>query len=237
MITLYQFRPGFGLPNASPFCMKVETYLRMAGLSYQLNNRGLLTKAPKGKLPFIDEDGVVIGDSSLIIAHLKRQHGDPLDAGLSPGQQAQALAWQRLFEENLYWAVVYTRWIEPQGFARTRQVFFGRMPGLLRLVIPGLARRTIRRELWGHGMGRHSPEEIMAIGCDDISAVAAFLGDEPFFLGLQPTTLDATAYAFLANLLWAPIDSPLQRHARQLPNLEAYCRRMQARYYPETIGH
>jgi hypothetical protein len=32
LITLHQFAPAFGLPNASPFCMKLETYLRMAGL-------------------------------------------------------------------------------------------------------------------------------------------------------------------------------------------------------------
>ena len=32
MIKLFQFPPAFGLPNASPFCMKLETWLRMAGL-------------------------------------------------------------------------------------------------------------------------------------------------------------------------------------------------------------
>ena len=38
MIKLYQFKPAWGLPNPSPFCMKVETYLRMAGLSYEVIN-------------------------------------------------------------------------------------------------------------------------------------------------------------------------------------------------------
>ena len=35
MIKLYQFKRTFGLPNMSPFCMKVETWLRMAGLEYE----------------------------------------------------------------------------------------------------------------------------------------------------------------------------------------------------------
>ena len=35
MIKLFQFPPYWGLPNASPFCMKVETYLRMTGIPYQ----------------------------------------------------------------------------------------------------------------------------------------------------------------------------------------------------------
>ena len=34
MIKLYQYSPAFGLPNASPFCMKLETYLRMAQLPF-----------------------------------------------------------------------------------------------------------------------------------------------------------------------------------------------------------
>ena len=38
-------------------------------------------------------------------------------------------------------------------------------------------------------------------------------------------------YAFLANLLWAPIDLPMRAHALMLPNLQAYCQRMKARYY------
>ena len=47
MIKLYQFPPAFGLPNASPFCMKLETYLRMAGLPFTLVNSGDVMKVVK----------------------------------------------------------------------------------------------------------------------------------------------------------------------------------------------
>ena len=50
-------------------------------------------------------------------------------------------------------------------------------------------------------------------------------------LGAQPSSLDATAHAFLANLLWAPFDSRIQRHAMARPTLQAYCQRMKARYF------
>ena len=43
MITLYQFPSRGNLPNPSPFCMKLETYLRMAGLIYE--TRAVLRKA------------------------------------------------------------------------------------------------------------------------------------------------------------------------------------------------
>ena len=231
MIRLHQFAPAFGLPNASPFCMKLETYLRMASLPFELVNSGDVLKAPKRKLPYIDDDGTLVADTSFIIEHLKARYGDPLDAALSPQQRAVATAFQRLFEENLYWAVVQTRWAEDAGWQKTRQAFFGTLPAPLRWFLPTLARRGLLAEMRGHGMGRHSVAEIQAIGCRDVTAVADFLADKPYMLGEQPSSLDATAHAFLANLLWAPVDSPLQRHARTRPTLEAYCQRMKARYY------
>jgi glutathione S-transferase len=231
MIRLHQFAPALGLPNASPFCMKLETYLRMAGLPYETVNDGNVLKAPKSKLPWIDDDGVRLADTSFIIDHLARKYGDPLDAGLSPALRAQATAFQRLFEEDLYWAVVYTRWAEPQGWRVTQQAFFGALPAPLRGIVSRLARRGLLAEMRGHGMGRHSEAEIHAIGCRDITAVADFLGDRAYMLGDAPSSLDATAHAFLANVLWAPVDSPIRRHAAARPTLEAYCQRMKARYW------
>ena len=35
MLKLYQFERTWGIPNLSPFCCKVETYLRFAGIDYE----------------------------------------------------------------------------------------------------------------------------------------------------------------------------------------------------------
>jgi len=231
MIKVHQFAPAFGLPNASPFCMKLETYLRMAGLPFERVNDGNVMKAPKGKLPYIDDGGTLVADTHFIIEYLKTHYGDPLDADMGPRDRALATAFERLLEEDLYWAVVYTRWVIDEGWQKTRVAFFGALPVPLRWLLPPLARRGLRAQLRGHGMGRHSEDEIFAIGRRDVDALADFLTDKPFMLGDQPRSLDASAHAFLANLLWAPVDSPIQRHARARPTLEAYCQRMKARYY------
>ncbi len=52
-------------------------------------------------------------------------------------------------------------------------------------------------------------------------------------MGEQPTSLDASAYAFLTRVLWVPYESLLKTHAQSLPNLEAYCTRMRQRYYSD----
>jgi len=231
MIRLYQFRPAFGLPNASPFCMKVENYLRMAGLAFECPHGADVRRAPKGKMPYIEDEGMVVSDSSFIIDHLKRKYGDPLDLHLGASDRAAALAVQRLFEENLYWAVLHFRWIEEAGWALTRAAFFDWMRAPLNWIVPVIARRIVTKELHGHGMGRHTREEIVAIGIKDLTAAADFLGDKPYFMGARPSSLDATAYAFLANILWIPLETPLKSWALKSPQLEAYCRRMKTRYY------
>lgn len=234
MIKLYQYDPAFGLPNASPFCLKLETYLRMAALPFEIPPATLrdISKAPKGKMPYIEDKGRTLADTTFIIDHLKASYGDRLDGWLSPEQCAVALAFQRLIEENLYWAVVHTRWVEPPGWEKTRRAFFGKLPAPLIWIVPSLARRGLIREMHGQGMGRHSEEEIHAIGKRDISALADFLGDKNYFMGSEPCSLDATAYGFLANLVWPPVESALKRHTQQYPQLEAYCQRMRRRYYP-----
>lgn len=236
MIILHQFHPAFGLPNPSPFCMKVETWLRMAGLTYRCDNRASPLSAPKGKLPWIDDDGTVVADSSFIVEHLRARHGDALDARLTPAQRATALAFQRLFEEHLYWTMVYARWIAPEGWALTRQAFFGRLKPPQSWIIPSVARKRVRAKLVAQGLGRHGDAEIVALACRDLDAVAAQLDAQAFMLGDQPSSLDATAYAFLANLLWAPYEMPMRRHAQSLPVLEAYCQRMKARYFSDDTA-
>jgi glutathione S-transferase len=232
MITLFQFAPAFGLPNASPFCMKVETWLRMAGLPYTtVNDNMRVMKSPKGKMPFVEADGEVIADSSTIIQRLTERHGVTLDEGLTPAERGTALAFQRLFEEHLYWAVLHERWVDDDHWPLIRDAFFGSLSPPLKWVVPALARRGTRASLKGQGMGRFSPAEIHARALADVDAVVGFLADKPFLMGDRPRTVDATAYAFVANLLWGPLDSALTRHVRAQANLQGYAERMRERYF------
>jgi glutathione S-transferase len=233
MIKLHQFAPAFGLPNASPFCLKLETYLRMTSQPFEIPPPSMsdMGKAPKGKMPYIEDQGITIADSTFVIEYLKTTYGDLLDDWLTDGEKAVALAFQRMIEENLYWTVVHSRWIAPDGWNKTKVEFFRTLPAPLKLFVPALARRGLVKALHGHGMGRHSETEIYAIGKKDLTAVATFLGRKTFFMGEQPSSIDATVFGFTANLLLAPVESPLKEHALKYPQLLAYCERMKARYF------
>jgi glutathione S-transferase len=74
----------------------------------------------------------------------------------------------------------------------------------------------LQRELYGQGTGRHTKSEVFDLGKRDLTSLSDFLGDKPFFMGEQPTILDATAFGFLVNVLRCPIESPLKEHAKRI---------------------
>ena len=122
-VTLVQFPPIWGR-NVSPFGLKLEAWLTLANIPFDIRTTMRLDKAPKGKLPYIIDQGHAIGDTSLIIAHLKHTRGIDPDAGLTPAERAQGLALQRLFEEHLYFIIVYSRWIDEEGWPLVAEAFF-----------------------------------------------------------------------------------------------------------------
>ncbi|MCP5149120.1 MAG: glutathione S-transferase family protein [Ectothiorhodospiraceae bacterium] len=231
MITLYTFGPALGLPDPSPFVTKAEVLLKMSGLAYRCDSGGF-RHAPKGKLPYVDDDGTVVADSTFIRWHLERTHGIDFDRGLD--ERARAVAWavEKMLEDNLYWAIVRDRWMVDANFERGPASFFAAIPWPLRPLVVKMIRRQVRRSLHGQGMGRHRPEEVAALATRCIDATARILGDGPYLMGSEPCGADATVFAFVSGALCPVFDTPSRAAAESHQNLVDYVARMNARYYP-----
>jgi glutathione S-transferase len=235
LITLYQFQARDGLPNPSPFCMKVETYLRMAGLPYQA--RAVLRPGSgTGKCPYIVVDGETLADSSLIINELERRNGHPVDGKLTLAQRGESLAFQRLLDEHLYWVAVYGRWVaQPTAFRRKFLEDLG-IPRPLSGVAAWVGRRRYEKVLHAQGLGRHPPEVIWQFGVSDLQAVAHWLGNRPFAFGETPTVLDASLYSYVGNIIRSPWDNPLKNAALKHRSLVDHFTRMLTRAFPELAA-
>lgn len=221
--------PGAGdLESLSPFCTKVEAYLKLQGLPYVAMSSDP-RKAPKGKAPWIDDDGTRIADSSAILAYLEKKAKTPLDANLTAEQRARAHTLKRTIEESLYWVLLWSRWADDEGWTALEPHIARVVPAVVRWFVPGLIRKKVVASTVAQGTGRHTPDEIYALGRADLAAIDMMLGDGPYLLGDAMTTIDVTAYAFLAQLFFWPKASPLTEAARTFPELEAYVKRMQAR--------
>lgn len=230
-IQLYQFPTGLGMPNLSPFCMKVETFLRLAKLPYEIRWTPNPRKGPVGKLPYIVDDGETICDSERIFAHLSRKHGIDLDAKLTSEQKAAARAFQRMLDEHTYWGLLYSRWLDPAAWRSYRRAFFAALPAPLRKPVSSLVQRQVRRDAWSQGLARHPPAELYARIAQDFQALADGLGDKPFLMGGEPTTVDASVYAIVGNAWEATAETPLKALVGRHPNLVAYCARMRERCF------
>jgi glutathione S-transferase len=233
MIKLYQYPSVWSLPNPSPFCMKMETYLRMSKLPFATVSIINPRKSPKGKLPFIIDDETLISDSGFIIDHLQQKYGITLDDHLTDEQKAHALALRRMIEEHLYWIIVYSRWIDIRYWPITKEAFFGHLKNPLRYFLTKIIQKNIRRDLYGQGIGRHSADEIYQLGIDDLRAINILLEQTQFCMGNEPSSIDACVYAFLASILQSPIPSPLQDYAESQPTLLHYCEHMKQTFYFE----
>ncbi len=231
MITLYTFGPAFGLPDPSPFVMKVETLLKMAKLPYRTDSTGFM-KAPKGKLPYINDDGVVVADSTFIRWHIEKKYRIDFDRGLDATQRAIAWAFEKMAEDQLYWIGVNERWMDEANYRKGPKQFFNNVPALLRPFVAASVRRKLRATLHGQGTTRHSPDEILALGTRSVTAIADFLGNKPFFMGDEPTGVDATMFSFTVAGLCPHFTSRSRAEAERHDNVRRYVGRMTARFYP-----
>jgi glutathione S-transferase len=212
----------------SPFCMKVEVYLKLQKVAYR-TQLGNPRAAPKASLPFIErEDGTKIADSSAILEALEREHAEPLDRGLGERDRARSRILQRALEEGLYFNVLWSRWGDDRGWAEVKKVF-GFLPAPVRPLIAGFVRRTVLKSAYAQGTGRHSPDEIYLAAERDLEAISGWLGDASYFADDKLRTIDVIAYAFLANVERFPTDTPVRAAIRRFPNLLAFIDRVGAR--------
>jgi glutathione S-transferase len=237
MIKVYKFGPAFGLPDASPFVTKVETYLRISGQTYETVT-GDVRKAPRAQLPFVDVDGTVIPDSTAIVDYLEGARTDKLDAHLNAGQKAVALAFKSMLEEHLYFGLLYMRWATDDGWAvfdPTLREMLGKMgvPSLMRGVVSNSARKQVVGRTRTQGIGRQPRTEIVGTCTKILDALAEHLGERSYFCGDAPTTYDATVYAFTSGVLCPAFDNELRKHTASKNNLVAYADRMKVRYWKD----
>jgi glutathione S-transferase len=236
-IKLFVAGPGWGVPfpSAAPFPLKLATWMRMAGIPFEVVVENNLGKGPKGKSPWIEYGDVRMGDSSLIIEHLAERFGVDLDAHLTAEQRAQAMSVQRLLEEHYHQCFEHELLLG-RGSRERLLAIAATMPIPVRWLLPGVLTRHFQKQLHARGMGRHAPEYVIAQGKADLDAVNTMLGDKPYFFGDQPSSIDACLCGFLGVSLYVEGDNELFRYAASLDNLSRYCERMRARYFPETLS-
>lgn len=233
MIVVHGFGPYFGMPEASPFVMKTLVHLQLAGLDYEHRASGV-AHAPKGKVPYLEDNGETIYDSSLIREHIEGKYRVDLDAGLGHRERMTAHALSRMLEEHLYFALIDLRWRDDGNFDAGPAHFFDRLPLPVRPLVRRIGRARIKKTLYFQGIGRLPRADVEEAGLVDLDSLSEALGDKPFMMGEQPTALDGFAFGVLLNLAVPVFKTALKERIGQDERFSAYLDRMTARFFPSS---
>lgn len=243
-IQLCGFEKAHDEPSGSGYCQKLETFLRATGYtSYEVKFANVFS-APKGKLPYIilhqGDKQETIADSSFIIRHLL-SNGITKDldeeAGLTPAQKAESRAYQAYIEELVYPATVWTRFAFPENWEVLKVETFGKIPFFIRPIIQYIVRNRVKGGLIGHGVGRHSHEEVESILADYIENLCVRLDPQvskgDWFHGEKVSNIDCVIYGFLANALHMKSNPGYKKLILERKLLKEYVERGTRLWFPE----
>ena len=183
MITLYSYPELFGVADNNGYGLKVFAFLRLAGVPFTHEHIFDASKAPRGQLPYIVDDGETIGDSETIIAHVTAKYRLAIDAALTAAQRDTDLLITRMLDD-LYWVMSYSRWKDERYWPAFRDALMREHPsldeaGLLK------AREFNFQRYHFQGIGRYAPEAAYARGLADLAVLAHLIPADGYVHGPQ----------------------------------------------------
>lgn len=227
MLTLYSYPTLFGVADNNGYGLKVYAFLKLAGVPFTHEHIFDASKAPRGQLPYIVDDGETVGDSETILAFLTRKYRVTMDAALTPAQRAQNLFVTRALDD-LYWVMSYSRWKDGRYWGAFRDALLREHPtsvteeGLLK------AKEFNAQRYHYQGIGRYEPDAAMARGLADLGALSGILPAHGYVHGETPTSIDAGIYGFIANIYFYDIDTPLKQFIVAHDNIVRHCKAIHA---------
>ena len=226
MIKLYLYPSLFGLEDNNPFGLKVSSFLRINKINHEIINTIDTSDAPRGQLPYINDDGVIVSDSNKIIEYVKQKYKLKLDLKLTLRKESQAFLVTRMLDEHLYWVISYSRWQDETNWFQFKSEFLKSFSGIKGYELDQAKDYNIEKYQL-QGIGRYNKNEIYQSGIDDIKSIEVLLGDNDFIFGAEATTVDCTCYSFLSCIYFYQIDTPLKAYISQSMALSKYIGRVQ----------
>jgi glutathione S-transferase len=222
MLTLYSYPELFGVADNNGYGLKVFAFLQLAGVPFAHEHIFDASKAPRGQLPYIVDDGETIGDSETIIAHVTAKYRLAIDAALTAAQRDTDLLVTRMLDD-LYWVMSYSRWKDERYWPAFRDALIKEHPSLDQAGLLKAREFNFQRYHF-QGIGRYAPEAAYARGLADLAVLAHLIPAEGYVHGPKPTGIDAGIYGFIANILFYDIETPLKQFVLARGNLVRHCR-------------
>jgi len=238
VVYLYQFPRSPHMPNMSPFCLKLETYLRANNIKYEVRQTWM-QRSSKGQLPFVELNGEQLADSQLIIKALSRKFKKEEEEKLTQTQMGISRAVDRLVESSFIQAIVAFKYLDhlPELISG-ENTGLRWIPKMVTDVAAMFMKPTLTAKLYSQGFGRLTREEQIEQARLDLQAIADLMGKNKFMLGDEPHIVDFTLFGHFATFYYLPFNMLLKRMMREeFMGLVTYMDRMKERFWPDWKDH
>jgi len=212
VVYLYQFKRAFGLPNMSPYCLKVEAFLRANKIQYEVVEDNF-QRGEKGLLPFIELNGEHVADSEFIIQHVSAHFN--IKENSSKEVAAAGRAVSRMTDNEIS---------QIQGKFKSKEDEFLKLllghliPGfLVPLAIP-IARIMMSKRLRGYG--GFSEAELKQLYRKNLQAISDLIGDKKYLGGDTPNLGDFSVFSQIATMYYLPCHNDLNSIVDEYPNVK-----------------
>ncbi|EKX44281.1 hypothetical protein GUITHDRAFT_109736 [Guillardia theta CCMP2712] len=227
-VTLYSLPPTWGLPTFHPNFLKAYAYCKLAAIDFQNVQTSPSSMAdPNFETPVADVSGKIVNGADEIVETLRNDVTD-IDQPLQEKQRAQVFAFSSMIEDCLLPAMLHEWYMSDDNwFNVTRPLYTESATFPATVILPWQVKGRMKNKLSVH-------EDVEALykradAC--YSALSSFLGDQMFFFGSTPTSLDAVVFGHLAPQLYAPmVEARLKKQLRKYQNLCGFVDRIRKGY-------
>nr|XP_022334033.1 metaxin-1-like [Crassostrea virginica] len=230
----------WGLPSIDHSCLAIQAYCKFSGIPIKVTEGNNPLKSPSGSLPVFRDGNTVKCHLINIFEYFKEQNiGN--DVSMSRKMQADNKAFIYFIEEKLRPAYLHSWWIDANAYTETTRPLFAKATGFpLSLYVTKKMQTYAWNAVYQPLQRLDATEQeidklIYKEAKECLNHLSYKLGDQDFFFGDCPTSLDAMVFGYIAPLIKGPlVSNQLIKHINSCPNLCNHTNRILSRFFPPT---
>ncbi|KAF8373486.1 hypothetical protein PRIPAC_79915 [Pristionchus pacificus] len=226
-VYLYQIPGTKSMSSVSPFCIKIETFLRLHQIPFERRD-SILNRGENGKVPFIELNGEQTADSNLIIPKLVehfhiQEYKNETDANI--GHAISSMVDFRTFNIFVHYKTTYSQPIFMKALAA------GFVPDKVVELLTPIVGEYLRSEMHrrvNETIGIFTDDQFNELAKKDLEVYKGLLGDKKYLFGDKMTTADCTLFGHLSATFYLRQDSfPMRTlSSEKFASLASNCRKM-----------
>ncbi|EGT35237.1 hypothetical protein CAEBREN_03034 [Caenorhabditis brenneri] len=232
---LHIWPADFGLPTIDVASLQFLACSKMCASPVRVVHSSRPWRSPNGEFPMVsqtDGDAKPVTDFEKFVDILKKCGQDVvIDADLTSIERAQLDAFSSYLHHNLYPAVLHTFWVDELNYNTVTQYWYASQ-----LHFPYNSYYLEKRKKKAlRILAGKTGTEVIRDAFMALNTLSTKLGDNKFFCGNKPTSLDALVFGYLAPLNRVPMPSDrLQVQLSAYPNLCRFVESVSSIYCPVT---